>query len=124
MIETTILTYLLNRTSAGSDVYAERPTEIPSEYIVIEKTGSTRENMITTSTIAIQSISDSLQGGSMLQAMTLNDEVKEAILGGADTYGMVDLDEIISVELNSDYNFTDTDTSEYRYQAVFAITHY
>lgn len=124
MIETTLLTYLLNKTSAGTDVYSERPVTIPSEYVLIEKTGSTRDNMITTSTIAIQSISDSLQGGSMLQALTLNEEVKEAILGGDNSYGIVDLDEIIKVELNSDYNFTDPSTSEYRYQAVFAITHY
>ena len=124
MIESTIITYLLNRTSAGTDVFAERPTEIPDMFIVVEKTGSTTNNRITTSTFAIQSISDSLQDGSMLQAITLNEEVKAALLGDQDDYGIVELDDIVSIELNSDYNFTDTETSEYRYQAIFAITHY
>ncbi len=124
MIESIILTYLINRTSAGTNVYAERPTNIPDMYIKVEKTGSRRENLITTSTFAIQSISDSLQGGSMLQAMTLNDEVKAALLGDRDGYGIIELDEIANIELNSDYNFTDTETSEYRYQAIFTITHY
>ena len=60
----------------------------------------------------------------MLQAITLNDEVKDALLGDNDSYGIIDLDEIIQIELNSDYNFTDTETKEYRYQAIFNITHY
>lgn len=124
MIESTLITYLLNRTSAGTDVYAERPMTIPSLFLVVEKTGSRRDNQITTSTFAIQSISDSLQGGSMLQAITLNEEVKDAILGSRDDYGLVEIDDIVSVDLNSDYNFTDTETSEYRYQAIFTITHY
>lgn len=60
----------------------------------------------------------------MLQAITLNDEVKDALLGDNDSYGIIDLDEIIQIDLNSDYNFTDTETKEYRYQAIFNITHY
>ena len=117
-IEQILLTYLLNRTSAGTDVYCERPENPQYEYILLEKTGSDTNNKITTSTIAIQSISNSLEGGSMLQAITLNDEVKDAILGADDDYGLIDLNEIIKVELNSDYNFTDTETKEYRYQAI------
>ena len=31
---------------------------------------------------------------------------------------------ISAVRFDSDYNFTDTDTKHYRYQAVFEITHY
>lgn len=124
MIEQILITYLLNRTSAGTDVYCERPETPPYEYIIIEKTGSDTVNKITTSTIAIQSISNSLEGGSMLQAITLNDEVKDALLGADEDYGLVELDDIVSVELNSDYNFTDTETKEYRYQAIFNITHY
>lgn len=74
--------------------------------------------MITTSTIAIQSVVDSLQGGSMLDAMDLNEDVKEAM------DGIITLDEIVRVDLNSDYNYTDDSTKEYRYQAVYQITHY
>lgn len=123
-IEQLLIAYLINKTSAGTNVYCERPITPPDEYIVLEKTGTSTNNMITTSTIAIQSISNSLEGGSMLQAITLNDEVKDALLGGSDDYGLVELDEIVSVNLNSDYNFTDTETKEYRYQAIFNITHY
>ena len=74
--------------------------------------------MITTSTIAIQSVVDSLQGGSMLDAMDLNEDVKEVM------DGIITLDEIVRVDLNSDYNYTDDSTKEYRYQAVYQITHY
>jgi len=34
------------------------------------------------------------------------------------------LNEIGKVKLNSDYNFTDTVTKQYRYQAVYDISHY
>lgn len=124
MIEAYLTAYLLNKTGAGANVFCERPSETPDNYILIEKTGSSTENRITTSTIAIQSISNSLNGGSMLQAMTLNDEVKTAILGEGEEYGLIEEDAIIEVELQSDYNFTDTETKEYRYQAVFNVTHY
>ena len=119
MIETFLISYLINKTSVGINVFAERPETPPEEYILIEKTGSSRENTINISTIAIQSISNS----SMLNAMSLNEEVKDAILGDED-YGIIESDNIIGVELNSDYNFTDNTTKEYRYQAIFAITHY
>lgn len=119
MIETFLISHLINKTFVGTNVYAERPDTPPSDYILIEKTGSSLTDTIYTSTIAIQSISDA----SMLNAMTLNEEVKDAILGDED-YGIIESDNIVSVELNSDYNFTDNATKEYRYQAIFAITHY
>ena len=124
MIIPELITFLLDKTSAVKNVFAERPSIIPSEYILVEQTGSNRENFITTSTITIQCISDSMQGGSLLQAMIMNDEVKDVLLGDSTSYGLVEEPEIISIELNSDYNFTDTETSEYRYQAVYVITHY
>ena len=40
---------------------------------------------------------------------------------------MLDIDELDSIskcELNSDYNFTDTQQKKYRYQAVFNLTYY
>ncbi len=54
----------------------------------------------------------------MYEAAVLNEEVKEAV------EGMITLDEVSKVSLNSDYNFTDTTTKEYRYQAVFDINYY
>ena len=35
-----------------------------------------------------------------------------------------DQDPISRVELNSDYNFTDTSTKRYRYQAVYNFIYY
>ncbi|SDQ04437.1 hypothetical protein SAMN04487752_0319, partial [Carnobacterium viridans] len=48
----------------------------------------------------------------------LNEELKEVV------ENLILLNEISGVRLNSDYNFTDTTTKEYRYQAVFDINHY
>lgn len=118
MIEKTLISYLIDKTQAGSNVYAERPNDIPEKYILIQKTGSSVEDMIPTSTIAIQSISDSMQGGSLLDAMDLNEDVKEAM-----AY-LEEESDIVRVRLNSDYNFTDDSTKEYRYQAVYDIIHY
>lgn len=118
IIEKTLIAYLTDKTGAGASVFAERPNDPPEKYILIEKTGSSVENMITTSTIAIQSISDSMQGGSMLDAMDLNEDVKDMM-----AY-LEELDSIVKVDLNSDYNYTDDSTKEYRYQAVYQIIHY
>jgi hypothetical protein len=41
-----------------------------------------------------------------------------------DGSGLLSEHDVLSVELNSNYNYTDTSTKEYRYQAVFDIRHY
>jgi hypothetical protein len=100
--------------SALSDpVYMEKPATAPAKYVLMEKTGSNRGNRLNSSTFAFQSYA-----GSLYEAALLNEQVKEA----ADE--LVLLDEIASVRLNSDYNFTDTATKQYRYQAVYDIKHY
>lgn len=119
MIEEKIISYLCSKSlSIGTNVYAERPANTPSDYVLIEKTGTSTDNFITTSTIAIQSITDSIQGGTMLDAMSLNNEIIDAM------QDFIEDDAVIRVQLNSDYNYTDDTTKEYRYQAVFQITHY
>lgn len=118
MIEKSLITYLINKTSAGANVYAERPETIPESYILIEKTGSSTENMIETATIAIQSIVDSMQGKSLLDAAELNEEIKDVMRE------FVALNDVVMVDLSTDYNFTDSSTKEYRYQAVYTIIHY
>lgn len=95
-------------------VYLERPEKKPEgEYVIIEKTGGTKTNKLATSTFAFQSY-----GPTLYKASQLNESVKGAIEAAEG------LDEISSVTLNSDYNFTDTASKSYRYQAVFVITHY
>lgn len=110
MILTDLITYLSSNLSVG--VYAESPKAL-TDYVLIEQTGSSRRNHITTTTFAIQSY-----GGSLLGAMELNAEVE------AEMEGLLTLDNITRVELETDYNFTDTETKQYRWQAVYNITHY
>lgn len=112
MIEKTIIDYLTAAgLSVGTEVYAEKPVDPPAEYVLVEKTGSSRSDLIDRAMIAVQSISK----GSLLRAAQINEEVKAAM------YDIVQLDEVFACSLNSDYNFTDTRTKEYRYQAVFNI---
>lgn len=121
MIELSIYNYLLEQfEESGIGVYMQKPDPDPvpvvdgwSPFIVIEKTGSSMENWICESTIAIQSYAPTLY-----EAANLNKTVIAAM------FGALALDEITRVELNSDYNFTDTETKRPRYQAVFDIVHY
>ena len=94
------------------EAYAEAPEEL-TDYVLLEQTASSRSNHIITTTIAIQSY-----GRSLLDAMTLNEEVKTAM------DGFLTLDNVTRVELDTDYNFTNTATKQYRWQAVYNITHY
>ena len=112
MIEVTILQYL-NSLELSATVYAEIPATRPSKFFVLEKTGSSMDNHITRSTFAIQSYAPS-----MLKAAELNETVKNLM------DDIVALDEIVRSEINTDYNYTDTTKKQYRYQAVYDITHY
>ena len=115
MIDTIIINYLTeNGLSVGGHVYAEVPESPPEAYIVIEKTGSGRTNRINRAMVAIQSVADRNKK-SLLDVMRINEEVKEAM------DEIVRLPGIFSCELNSDYNFTNEATKEYRYQAVFNL---
>lgn len=111
MIEKIILDYLSSVLTVGC--YMERPEEKPETYIIIEKTGGTETNNIKSATVAIQSYAPTLY-----QTAALNEEVKEAMKN------IVTLDDVSACRLNSDYNYTDTRSKEYRYQAVFNIYYY
>ena len=93
-------------------VYAESPEQL-TDYVLIEQTGSSRLNHIVTTTVAIQSY-----GASLLDAMELNEAVKTAM------EGFLTQERVSRVELETDYNFTNTETKQYRWQAVYNITHY
>ena len=54
-------------------------------------------------------------GPSLFEAAELNERVKAAM------DDLIQLPDIISSDLDSDYNFTDTSTKRYRYQAVYDI---
>lgn len=110
MIEKIVLDYL--NSVLDVMVVLEKPEEEPEEYVLIEKTGSSYEDFINTSTIALQSYSSSLY-----KAATLNEKVKKAM------NEIIVLDDISKSKLNSDYNFTDTTKKKYRYQAVYDLVY-
>lgn len=110
MIAKDLLDYLGEALSVG--VYMESPEEL-TNYVLLDQTGSSRNDHIVTTTIAVQSYAPSLY-----EAMVLNESVKSAMEGFAQ------LANVTKVELDTDYNFTNTTTKQYRWQAVYNITHY
>lgn len=114
-IEYTVLNYLNDALEDHHiNVYLEEPVNPEDTYVLIEKTGSGEENHINSATFAVQSYGKSLQ-----DAIDLNEMIKEimAVFTESEKYF------VFSCELNSDYNFTDTETHRYRYQAVYDITY-
>lgn len=115
MIEKIVLDYLTSALSVP--VYMQEPVNRrPDEantFVVIEKTGSGKENRISSATIAIQSYAPTLY-----EAAQLNEQVKEAM------EDIIELGEITKAKLNSDYAFIKVSTKQPRYQAVFDLTHY
>lgn len=112
MIEKIVYDYLTTALTPTT-VHTEIRQNMPTKFVFFEKTGGSMVDRLKVSKIAVQSY-----GSSLFEAASLNEEVKEAMLG------MVSEAEITNVELNSDYNYTDTQTKTHRYQAVFEITHY
>ena len=110
MIETLIIDYLNEHLEVFVGMEAPEQT---TDYVLIDKTGSSRTNHIITSSFAIQSY-----GATLYDAMSLNAEVTEAM------EGFIELDQITRVELETDYNYTNTETKQYRWQSVYNITQY
>lgn len=96
-----------------ADVYAERPAVLPDEFFIIEKTSAGETDHIQRATIAVQSVSRS----SMLRAAEMSKAAEKAMKT------LITEADVSRCKLNSAYNFTDTETKEYRYQAVFDITY-
>lgn len=114
MIEASLLSYLEEQNIAN--VYMETPRDREAEYILIEKTGSSERNGLSSATIAIQSISET----SLYRAAVINDQVKRAMKGFIySTQGI----NVFRSALNTDYNFTNSATKQYRYQAVFDLVY-
>ena len=111
MIEKIVLDYL--SAALQVPVFMERPETPPESYVLIEKTGGGKTNWIYTATMAIQSIAPTLEN-----AAKLNEQVKEAM------DNIIVLEDVSRSNLNSDYNFTDTTSKKYRYQAVYDLVHY
>lgn len=93
-------------------VYLEKEENMPYSYVIFEKTSGGQKNQINSATFAFQSYAQS-----MYEAGKLNEELKAAV------FKLQWSKEVGGVRLNSDYNFTDLTTKNYRYQAVFDITY-
>ncbi len=111
MVETIVRNHL--KSALDVPVLLEVPEKMPETFILIEKTGASRENYIDRATIAVQS-----WAASMYEAASLNDKVKKAM------DSLPELPNVSRAALNSDYNHTDTSTKKYRYQAVYDLTYY
>lgn len=114
MIEQIVLDYLTEELD-DIPVYMQVPEMNTGgeTFAVIEKTGSSISNHIGEAMIAVQSYAPTLY-----EAATLNKQIKSAMLG------IISLEEVASVRLNGDYNFTDESRKQPRYQAVFELSHY
>lgn len=93
-------------------VYLEKEDNMPDSYVIFEKTSGGQKNQINFTSFAFQSYAKS-----MYEAAKLNEELKAAV------FKLQWSKEVGGVRLNSDYNFTDTTSKKYRYQAVFDITY-
>lgn len=111
MIEKVVLNYLTARMTVSA--YMEEPEEPPESYLLIEKVGGGNQGPLKTATLTVQSYAGTLE-----KAAELNEKMKEA---------MEDIENqnpISRAQLNSDYNYTDTNTKRYRYQAAYDLIYY
>lgn len=111
IIEECIRDYLA--ISLSVPVYMEKPETKPDRYVIVQKTGGGMANHLRRALITIQSYASS-----MVEAADLSEEVIRVMKN------ILELDEISSCTLNSDYEFTDTSEKKYRYQAVYDLVHY
>lgn len=110
MIELIVLDYLKN--ALDVPVFMEIPASAPDEFVLIQKTGSGEENFIKNASFAVQSYSDSLYNAAVLNEKVIS-TMKDIIM----------LEDVSRSELNSDYEYTDTTTKHYRYQAIFDLVY-
>lgn len=111
MIEIVIKKFLDENLKVPS--FFEHTKNMPESFVIIEKTGSGGSDYIHSATFAFQSYAPSLQ-----KAAELNETVKKTV------EQLVTVNEVSGVHHNSDYNFTDTETQKYRYQAVYDINYF
>ena len=89
-------------------------------YCLVEKTGGGgRVDFLYAATITIQSYGETKQ-----KAALLNDLIIDEMQGnGINKFGIASETEVSKCECNSDYDFTDKQRKEYRYQAVFDLNY-
>ena len=110
IIEVYLIEYLTEE--LGVNVYGQEEDAEEGTYVVIEKLGSYVENFARHATIALKSY-----GTTLLESAELNERVKNAM------DDVIKKPEISCSKLNTDYNYTDTTTKKYRYQAVYDLVY-
>ena len=111
MIEEIIRDYLLNVLDVP--VYADVPADPENSCVVIERTGGSEAEHIRSATIAVQSYGPRKTAAAELheQVLSLLPDIATGI-------------KVSSCVLNAEYDYTDTQTKRYRYQAVFDLVYY
>lgn len=110
MIEKTIMDYLGQVQELP--IYAETPVDPPDEYILIERTGGSEENMIRQAIVILQTITTV----SLYRAAQMAEDIRGYMLG------LISDGAVFHCSVNAGpYNFTDTSTKNYRYQTVYEI---
>lgn len=111
MIETTVLEHLASRLDAP--VSMEVPEKKPERFVVLKKADTGREDFLYKSMFLVRSYAPTL-----LAAAELSEQVMQAMLT------LPECSDVSGCYLTGDYNFTDTASKQYRYQAVFDIYHF
>lgn len=110
IIEAYVVQYLLDE---GVTAYGEVPKSTAGSFVTVERTAGGETEHIDHATLAIQSWSDT-----MLSAARLDETVRGLM---AD---LITDTTVSSVSLNSSYNYTNPNTTKYRYQSVYDIVYY
>lgn len=110
MIEKIVLDYL--KEVLEVPVHTDMPEHPENRFVLIEKTGGSKENFINFATITLQSYAES-----RYRAAELNEQVKTAM------DNIIILDSVGKSKLNADYNYPDTTKKKPRYQAVYELTY-
>lgn len=110
-IESKVIEYLSDM-FPSIPVYGEVPQDRPKIMLVVDKTGGSITNLVPTSSVVVDSYAESKASASVL-----NDAVVDLMMQ------MTSVEGVSAVSLNSSYSDTDTASKEYRYGALFEITH-
>lgn len=109
--EKVLFDYLDNSLMVNVPIKTETPEDPPEKYVIFERTGSrSTEERLGAVTFSVKSIAPTLY-----ETVTLNENVKEALRR------MPEITEVYGVEIQSDYNSTDTRMKQYRYTTIVII---
>lgn len=91
-------------------VYMTHRSGETGSFVIFERLGGRVADGIERASFAIQSY-----GNTLFEACELNADVRRAM------EKLYESDAVTSVSLDSDYNFTDEETKQYRYQGVYDL---